>query len=116
MRRSDFFRVQEQAITFRIVLGKDTANAVPVFQEVQSAQVVFGGQSLPAAAATVPEGTIRVFLRSVPVGLEPGDKIAVGHTRELGDFIYTISMIDPKADGTRVGKRYPVRIEAKRKV
>lgn len=114
MGRRDFFRSQERDVTIRQVVGKDTRDAQEVYLESSRALVAFGGASISAGAESLPDGIIRVFLRSVPGVLQVGDLLAVAKTRALKEFNYTITAIDDTVTGENA-RRYKVRIEAKRR-
>ena len=114
MKRSDFFSSMEQTVTLKQIIGKDTANAQAVFKEFNQALVSTSGASLPPASETIPEGSIRVFLRAVPSDLRVGDLIALSKTRVDTEFVYSITAIDDTVRGANA-RRYRVRIEAKRR-
>lgn len=114
MGRRDFFQSMEQPVTFKQIIGKDTANAQTVFLDVARALVSKSSASLPPSAESLPEGTIRVFLKSVPANLMVGDQLALANTRTLKEFNYSIVDIDTNVRGLNA-RRFPVRIEAKRR-
>lgn len=115
MRRSKFFDSMEQLVTIRRIIdkdGRDTREEDTVFK---TALVSTSGVSLPANAATIPDGTIKVFLEeklSTDYGV--GDKIAIWSLGDTIDFIYTIQLIDTNVAGANA-RRYKTRIEARRK-
>lgn len=116
VRRSKFFDSMEQTVSLRTVIGKDTANAQEHTESFERALVSLGGQSLPANAETIPEGTARVFLKNVlPAIFSVGDRLALFDSRSAKDFIYTIQVIDTNVAGSNA-RRYKTRIEAKRKI
>ena len=113
-RRTDFFSSQDQVVTFKRIQGKDTRKPKEVFLEVELGLISKSGSSVAANTTVVPSNSLILFFRSVPAELQNGDELALFSTRDPEKFDYFIEDIDTNARG-RNAKRYPVRIEAKRR-